>query len=467
MISPIIEKLPDCKFSPVDILASIYHRFSHAFLLESVQGKFGTGRYSIIGFDPFLTIHSKGQDITIIGQNDISSVQGNPLAVLKQYMERYHQPKPDAAPLFLGGAVGFLSYDMCRFFEKLPCTTLDDLELQDSYFMFVDAAIVFDHLQQAVYLISTGLPYTDEKQGYTWAMERLAVLKEFIKPTAEIPPSPPYSAGGIITSNLTQAEFERIVLAAKEYIAAGDIFQVNLSQRLCCTLNEDPLNLYRKLRQINPSPFASVFKTPEMVMVGCSPERLVKLEGDLVQTRPIAGTRPRGKDKLSDAALSSELILSEKERAEHIMLVDLERNDLGRISRYGTVRADELMVIEDYSHVFHIVSNVRGQLRRGTGPFEVIRAVFPGVTITGTPKIRSMEIIDELEPTRRGPYTGSLGYISFSGDMDLNIIIRTFVIKNGQAYIQVGCGIVADSDPASEYRETLYKAQALLAALGL
>jgi anthranilate synthase component 1/para-aminobenzoate synthetase component 1 len=268
-----------------------------------------------------------------------------------------------------------------------------------------------------------------------------------------------------IQSNFTKVQFEEMVLKAKEYIRAGDIFQVNLSQRLVSPVEGDYFSLYKKLRKINPSPFACYLELDGLCVASCSPERLVRLSQGVVETRPIAGTRPRGQNHQEDEALWAELILNEKERAEHIMLVDLERNDLGRICEYGSVRVDELMVIEDYSHVFHIVSNIQGQLTPGRDFLDVIRACFPGGTITGTPKIRSMEIIDELEPTRRGLYTGSIGYISFSGEMDLNIVIRTFIIKDGMAYIQVGSGIVADSVPEREYHETLYKAQALVSAL--
>jgi para-aminobenzoate synthetase component 1 len=254
-------------------------------------------------------------------------------------------------------------------------------------------------------------------------------------------------------------------LRAKEYICAGDIFQVNLSQRLSAPAEGDHLSLYKRLRKINPSPFACYLELDGLTVVSCSPERLVKLHQGMLETRPIAGTRPRGKTHQEDEALWAELILNEKERAEHIMLVDLERNDLGRICEYGSVRVDELMVVEDYSHVFHIVSNIQGKAKKGCDFADVIRACFPGGTITGTPKIRSMEIIDEFEPTRRGLYTGSIGYISFAGEMDLNIVIRTFIIKDGMAYIQVGAGIVADSVPEREYHETLHKAQALVTAL--
>jgi len=340
--------------------------------------------------------------------------------------------------------------------------------LPDCYFLLVDAVIIFDHLKDKIYLVASGLPEMEPARAAKYAKERLCELREYLEPLsgkAEYNGHLRPSSSLNLESNFTKSEFEEMVRVAKEYIRAGDIFQVNLSQRLSCPVEGDYLGLYKRIRRINPSPFAAYLELPELTVVSCSPERLIKLEGDRVQTRPIAGTRPRGKTYQEDQALWAELILNEKERAEHIMLVDLERNDLGRICEYGTVQVDELMVIEDYSHVFHIVSNICGKLERGRDCFDLIRACFPGGTITGTPKIRSMEIIDELEPTRRGLYTGSIGYLSFSGNLDLNIVIRTFIICNQMAYIQVGSGIVADSVPEREYHETLYKAQALVAAL--
>ena len=269
-----------------------------------------------------------------------------------------------------------------------------------------------------------------------------------------------------VVSNLTEKEYIDMVKRCKEYISAGDIFQANLSQRLSASVKgTDPLNIYRVLRGINPSPFSAFIDTGSFQLVSSSPERLVRLNNGVADTRPIAGTRPRGKSYAENGMLMDELITSEKERAEHIMLVDLERNDLGRVCKYGSVKVDEFMVLESYSHVTHIVSNVSGDMNSQLKVFDLIEAVFPGGTITGVPKIRCMEIIDELEPTTRGPYTGSIGYISYTGDMDLNIIIRTFIIKDGWAHIQVGAGIVADSDPEKEYKETLYKAEALLKTL--
>jgi aminodeoxychorismate synthase component I len=320
-------------------------------------------------------------------------------------------------------------------------------------------------------MLVQGVPFgqIDWPLAYDEAVERLHSLSSRLAIHPAIQPSsfPTIQPSGHPTwSTFTQEGYEKAVRLAKEYIAAGDIYQANLSQRISADLaSRSPLALYETLRSINPSPFAAYLETEHCALVSSSPERLIRLEGNRAETRPIAGTRPRGASAEEDSALAEELLLHPKERAEHLMLVDLERNDLGRVCSYGTVRVDELMVLEAYSHVRHIVSNVAGTLHPSKDRFDLMRAVFPGGTITGVPKIRCMEIIEELEPVRRGPYTGSMGYLSFSGEMDLNILIRTFVVKDGIAHIQVGAGIVADSDPPREYEETLHKARALLEAL--
>ncbi|MBI5787941.1 MAG: aminodeoxychorismate synthase component I [Candidatus Schekmanbacteria bacterium] len=441
--------------------------FSHPFLLESVKGSLQTARYSFIGSDPFLVFKSRGYQIEITQGESIQRISNHPLQELKRLMNRYRLPQPPGFPPFIGGAAGYFSYDVCRFFEHLPCTTDDDLNLPEIYLSFYDSAAIIDQHENSLWLLSTGLRLNSPDKAYQsareWVEKTAAALTNPLPQYK--PPIPTLSTSNQISSNFTQAGFEKIVANAQEYIRAGDIFQVNLSQRLQSPISGDYWELYKSLRRINPSPFACYLEDEDFTIVSCSPERLVRLQDRQVDTRPIAGTRPRGRDRQEDADLSAELILSEKERAEHIMLVDLERNDLGRICEYGSVRVNELMVIEDYSHVFHIVSNVQGRLLAGKDCFHVLRATFPGGTITGTPKIRSMEIIDELEPTRRGIYTGSIGYLSFGGNLDLNIVIRTFLIKNNTAYIQVGCGIVADSIPEKEYWETLHKAEALLQTL--
>ncbi len=440
-----------------------------AFLLESVKGGPQIARYSFLAASAFMSFKSKGAQIEISRGNEKQRLEGRPFNELKKLVVQYKLPRCGELPPFIGGAVGCLSYDACHFFERLPTQAVDDLQLPESYFVFVDSLIVFDHQQKQLWLISSGAHKDDPVQAKQYAVDWVKQTAELLcVPLPEIDSSKPSSAvirPGSVKSNFTQPEFEEMVRRAKEYVKAGDVFQVNLSQRLHSPVNGNYWELYKLLRRVNPSPFASYFKGDNFTIVSCSPERLVRLHDRQVDTRPIAGTRPRGRDGREDEALSAELLLNEKERAEHIMLVDLERNDLGRVCEYGSVRVNELMGLEDYSHVFHIVSNVRGRLLDGKDCFDVLKACFPGGTITGTPKIRSMEIIDSLEPTRRGPYTGSLGYFSFCGGMDFNIIIRTFVIKDDVAYVQVGAGIVADSDPEREYRETLHKAEALIQTL--
>ncbi|MCM8793935.1 MAG: anthranilate synthase component I family protein, partial [Candidatus Omnitrophica bacterium] len=361
-------------------------------------------------------------------------------------------------------------YDLGRLFEKLPCQAKDDLCLPEIYLAFYDTVIAIDHWENKIFLISNAYSKDNDK-AYSEAIEK---IEDLIYRLETINPRDEEKKFNFvwdeekdlkINSNFSQEGFEEIVRRAKEYISKGDIYQANLSQRFVIESNIEAFSLYRILREINPSPFAAYLNFPEVKVISSSPERLLKVEDRFVQTRPIAGTRPRGKDKEEDLKLRAELILNEKERAEHIMLVDLERNDLGRVCDYGTVKVDEFMVLEEYSHVIHIVSNVCGILSKNKDRFDLIRAAFPGGTITGCPKIRCMEIIEELEPVRRSIYCGSIGYLGFNGNMDLNIVIRTFILTRGKVYVQVGAGIVADSDPTREYYETLHKAEALLKAI--
>jgi len=441
-----------------------------------------------------------GFENTIFMKEKISL--GKPLKILKELVTSYRQTPFEHLPPFQGGAVGVLSYDFVQYLERLPKNTIDDLNLPDAHFLMIDKLVVFDHQEKKCWIIicpgarNAGIERFDWSEKYDEAEHEIEkILKKVtsheLRVTSKIPnsefripnssfvtrhsnpPIPPFTKGGQggitkieITYEMKKDEYMDIVKRAKEYIAAGDIFQANLSQRVSAYIGDKSRwNLYKTLSSINPAPFAAYLDFGDYQIVSSSPERLLKVRDGIIETRPIAGTRPRGKDYEEDELMRAELLLNEKERAEHIMLVDLERNDLGRVSDYGTVRVDELMITEDCSHVIHIVSNVRGRIADGKDCFDAIKAAFPGGTITGVPKIRCMEIIDELEPVRRGPYTGSIGYVSFSGDMDLNIIIRTFVIKGKKAYVQVGAGIVADSDPDKEYYETLKKAEALIRTL--
>jgi para-aminobenzoate synthetase component I len=441
----------------------------YSFFLDSGMDPRKLGRYSFIGSDPFLVLRSRGDSVSLI-RDEVEEVRwGNPFDILGELLNIYKLDGSNTGVPFTGGAVGYFSYDLCHFIENLPSRALNDVNIPECYFAFYDAAVAFDHLENKAYIISTGFPEKDEKKRLKRAGERLQELRSrvlFAAPPADI--APPGSTGkNALKANFTHEAYLEAVAQAREFICAGDIFQVNLSQRFETKVNNPPYELYKKLRRINPAPFANYFNLDGVSIIGASPERFLKLRGDCVETRPIKGTKPRGKTPAEDKALGESLLQSAKDRAENTMIVDLERNDIGRVCRYGTVKVTELAILETYPTVFHLTSTVVGQLREGKDRIDLLKATFPGGSITGAPKVRAMEIIDELEPTRRGVYTGSLGYLSFSGDMDLNIVIRTIVIKDGQAYFQVGGAIVYDSEPESEYIETLDKGRALMKALDL
>ena len=473
LLEPVYREVP--YQDPFAVYRKIYSRCS--VLLESLKGPAHISRYSFIGIDPYLTFAVKNGIVEIEygGKRTVSTRK--PLHRLRELIAAYPQRAVEGLPPFQGGAAGMLSYDFVRYLEKLPDTAVDDLDVPDAHFFMFDRVIAFDHWEGRCWVIicpgarDTVLGFS-EMQGETSdhvrdAERSLDMLMTAV--TADIPAAADVRSlqgPADIEHQTEKVQYTAMVKKAKEYIAAGDIFQANLSLRISAEIGStSPLNVYRVLREINPSPFSAFVDFGDYAIVSSSPERLVRVAGSTVDTRPIAGTRPRGKDRSEDREMSAELLLNEKERAEHIMLIDLERNDLGRVSDYGSVVVDEMMIIEQYSHVIHIVSNVRGELAQGKDCFDVISAVFPGGTITGVPKVRCMEIIEELEGRRRGPYTGSLGYIGYNGNMDLNIIIRTFLVKNGKAYVQAGAGIVADSDPEREYYESLKKAEALISTL--
>lgn len=474
---PLFKEIP---FENPDV---VYNRLrtANSFLLESVKGSTQTARYSFVGFEPYMIFKAKDGIVGIEFEGKKTASSKRPLSRLRELLQAYKQLQIAGLPPFQGGAVGMLTYDFVHYFEALPKSAKDDLHLPEAHFFMIDRLVAFDHLKRKSWIIVC--PGVREiARGYSeirvdkarCIMEAEEVLDEM---AARIEKKALSNEDGGTTSRAWGPAIEIVhdtgkdrymamVKKAKEYIAAGDIFQANLSLRLSAEIgSRDPWCVYEVLREINPSPFASFIDFGDYQIAGSSPERLVRVKEGVIDTRPIAGTRPRGNTPLDDELMRAELLLNEKERAEHIMLIDLERNDIGRVSDYGTVRVDELMVTEDYSHVIHIVSNVRGRLAAGKDCFDVIRATFPGGTITGVPKVRCMEIIDEIEPLRRGPYTGSIGYVGFNGTMDLNIVIRTFVIKDGKAYIQAGAGIVADSDPEREYMESLKKAEALMKTL--
>ncbi|MCL7749247.1 aminodeoxychorismate synthase, component I [Halalkalibacter alkaliphilus] len=428
-------------------------------LLESGRG----GRYHIIGLRPFATISGKGQTLSFEKGGHIETKKGPLLESLKEVLAPYTQETIPELPPFQGGAIGYFSYDIVREIENIPEIGEDDLALPDLYFMLFNEVFVYDNDKEVMWVIVHGQKHEGEMlekkvEQYTkqW---KVANEKEVVRSRKK------KERATTVQSSLTEDAFCEAVEKIKKYIAAGDVFQVNLSVRQSKEMVTEPFHVYEVLRKLNPSPYMSYFQTPQFQFVSASPELLVKKNGSELSTRPIAGTRSRGKDEEEDQQLAETLINNEKERAEHVMLVDLERNDLGRVSAYGTVEVDELMVIEKYSHVMHIVSNVKGTLSDKHDLYDVIRATFPGGTITGAPKVRTMEIIEELEPVRRGIYTGSIGWIGFDENMELNIAIRTMVCKNGKAHVQAGAGVVIDSIAANEYKESLKKARALWHAL--
>jgi para-aminobenzoate synthetase component 1 len=447
-----------------------FERHPFSFFLESGMGHGKLGRYSFMGCDPFLVLRSRGSEITLLRANARQTIKGNPFDILGRLLEVYQVEPYPPIPL-VGGAVGYFSYDLCHFMERFPSTGVDDLQFPQCYLGFYDVVLVFDHQESRVYLVSSGFPHLEEEKRRRRARARLEEMKSIlagVTPFRETLSTPGrVTSDTTLRSNFTREGYIRAVDTVREYIAAGDVFQVNLSQRLETKLTTPPYELYRRLREVNPAPFAAYLNFDPVTIVSASPERFLHLQGDQVETRPIKGTRPRGRDPLEDARLAQELLQSGKDRAENIMIVDLERNDLGRVCRYGTVKVTEQAILETYPTVFHLTSTVTGRLRQDKNCLDLLKATFPGGSITGAPKVRAMEIIDELEPTKRSVYTGSIGYLSFSGDLDLNIVIRTFLIKGNKAYFQVGGGIVYDSDPEGEYIETLDKAKALVQALSL
>jgi anthranilate synthase component 1 len=455
---PVYRKLVADLETPVSAFLKI-NRGGYSFLLESVEGGERVARYSFIGTEPYKIISTYGKDNI------------DPLSVVSKEMEKLKVVNIDGLPRFCGGAVGYLSYEaVCRF-EKLPSPETDNLDVPESFFMLADTLLVFDHATHYIKIMSYArLDEDDVETAYKKAVERIEELAKRLEQPLNLSirkdaknKSADTATG--MTSNHTKEEFERSVLKIKDYITAGDAIQVVLSQRFSQPTEASPFDLYRSLRTINPSPYMFFFDFKDFQIIGASPEILVRAEDGNVMTRPLAGTRPRGKTAAEDAALEDELKKDEKECAEHIMLVDLGRNDIGRVSQPGTVKVSELMTVERYSHVMHLVTHVQGKLSKETNSFDALRACFPAGTVSGAPKIRAMEIIAELEPEKRGPYAGAAGYFSYSGNMDMAITIRTIVYKDKIAYVQSGCGIVYDSVPEKEYEETMNKARALLKAV--
>lgn len=439
-----------------------------SYLLESIEGGEKWGRYSFLGSSPSVVIRSKGNLIEIINDGVTTSRNApDPLVCIRELLAQYTPVEVDGLPRFFGGAVGYMGYDMVRHFENLPNVKPALLDAYDSYFLITDTIVIFDTMRQKIKVVSNahiGDGITPE-EAYRRATEKIdAIIARLRAPLPQTIAAVPNKTVDF-KSNISREEFELSVEKAKEYVRSGDIIQVVLSQRFSGELSADPLDIYRVLRTLNPSPYMFFLRMDDTVIAGASPEVMVRKEGSRVELRPIAGTRPRGTTPEADALLAEELLADPKERAEHVMLVDLGRNDLGRVCSTGSVTVSELMLIERYSHVMHIVSNVQGELTSDRDAFDLVRATFPAGTLSGAPKIRAMQIIDELEPVRREIYGGAVGYFSFSGNMDLCITIRTLVIKDGKVHLQAGAGIVADSDPSAEWQETVNKGMAVIRAV--
>lgn len=452
--------------TPITIYSKLAGQ-GHSFLLESVEGGNKLGRYSFIGFDPLMVYRYENGVNVVESRGEVRRVRDNPFSVLEQLMTEQAGPVLEELPRFYGGAVGYIGYDMVRHLEKLPGDQDKKPESPDSIMIFPEVVVIFDHPRHSLRLVVNVMAGGDNEQSYHQAVKKMdAVYKKII--SGNVTPSLAESPGGTLSSvkcNMSDEYFMRGVEKAKEYISAGDILQVVLSRRLEIPFAGNPFNAYRRLRRNNPSPYMYYLDFGDTVIAGSSPEMLVRVEGNTVETRPIAGTRPRGATPEEDARLAEELLADPKERAEHVMLVDLGRNDVGRISAPGLVEVPQFMEVERYSHVMHLVSLVKGRLKEGTPGIDALKSCFPAGTVSGAPKVRAMEIIDEIENTRRGLYAGAVGYIGYSGNIDTAIAIRTVLFSGGTAYLQAGAGIVADSDPRRELEETANKARALLNTL--
>lgn len=439
-----------------------------SYLLESIEGGEKWARYSFLGSSPSIIIRSKGSMVEII-DNGVTTIHHttDPLLYISELLARFSPVEVEGLPRFFGGAVGYLGYDMVRHFEELPTEKPAHLDAFDSYFLITDTIVIFDNMRQKIKVVSNAHISDDisPEDAYIQATQKIEAIISRLRSPLPQHQATPSGKSVAFRSNINREKFEASVEKAKEYVRSGDIIQVVLSQRFSGELSADPFDIYRVLRTLNPSPYMFFLRLDDTVIAGASPEVMVRKEGSHVELRPIAGTRPRGATPETDALMAEELLADPKERAEHVMLVDLGRNDLGRVCSTGSVNVTELMVIERYSHVMHIVSNVQGELKEGLDAFDLVRATFPAGTLSGAPKIRAMQIIDELEPVQREIYGGAVGYFSFSGNMDLAIAIRTLVIKDGKVHLQAGAGIVADSDPAAEWQETVNKGMAVMRAV--
>ena len=462
--------------SGTDLLKIFHHTQAQAknFFLDSADNNEKTGRYSFIGYDPFLTVMSKDSNILTQSSKSITRKTGNPFDELRHLLNSFHLENSFESIPFTCGAVGYFAYDLCHYIEKLPDTTIDDIEFPEMCFSFYDTIIAVDHLENRCFLLSVNINQNSQKS----TAKRVDHVLKMIRDGSSTPYEEESRFNGSrikrkIISNFSKENYLRAVERAKQYINAGDIYQVNLSQRFQTQIEASPYEIYKRLRKINPASFSSYLKFDNKYIISSSPERFLSLQnrpgsGGMVrkiQTMPIKGTRPRGKDEDTNKKMQEELLSSKKDDAELAMIVDLERNDLGRVCNYNTVKVTEKKRLEAHPTVYHLVATVEGELHSRYDAIDLLKATFPGGSITGAPKVRAMQIIDELEPNKRSVYTGAMGYLSFNGNMDLNIAIRTFLVKDDHIFFQVGGGIVADSNPEDEYQETLHKARALIDTL--
>jgi anthranilate synthase component 1 len=471
-VVPVYRELFGDSLTPVEAYRRIA-RGESSFLFESVVGGEKIGRYSFLGADPFLRIEAFGNDVVVTEDGRSEQFESaDPLRDLERLLSRYQARHVPGLPRFCGGAVGYAGYDVVRYSERLPEAPDDDRHIPDMAFAFYDRMVIFDQIRKTILVVANSRPgHDDPHAAYERATARVNELVRQLETASpelhlrevqlDNQPGPEWK------SNVTRAQFEAAVDKCKQYIRAGDIFQVVISQRWDRRTHAGALEIYRALRVINPSPFMFLLQSPGVNLVGSSPEIMVRVEDGVVTVRPLAGTRRRGRDEAEDRRLAEELLADPKERAEHVMLIDLARNDVGRVAQFGSVELSDVMVVERYSHVMHITSNVQGRLTPGTTALDALRAGLPAGTVSGAPKVRAMQIIDEAERNRRGPYAGAVGYVDFTGNMDTCIALRTLVVLGDRAYIQAGAGIVADSVPAAEYEETLNKAKGLIKAVEL
>ena len=468
MIIPVYKRLSADLLTPVSAFLSLREGSRYSFLLESVEGGEKLGRYSFLGKDPFKIIKAQGSRVVVEHEDGRTEAgAGDIFSVLQSELDRYDEVKIGGLPRFTSGAVGYMGYDTVRLIERLPNPPPDDLNLPDAVWCFYNTFAAFDHVKHQLVLMAGAFvePEDEPASAYHEATARIASLEGELSDTLIQSPEPVAIVDDRMRSNFERTDFEAAIEKTKRYIHEGDIFQAVISQRFSMQFRGDRLNLYRALRQVNPSPYLFYLELDDLALIGSSPEVLVRVEDGTAEVLPIAGTRPRGASEAEDARLESDLLADPKERAEHLMLVDLGRNDLGRVCSFGSVKVDRYAFVERYSHVMHIVSAVSGLLDRRRGVMDVLAACFPAGTVSGAPKVRAMEIIDELEPTKRGAYAGAVGHVDYSGNMDTCIAIRTMLVRGDTIYVQAGAGIVADSDAAREFEETVNKARALKDAI--